>query len=71
LTRLWLRWAAAVPLSVRPPYLKEQNKNIFCAAVEPEHAAILKKGYVNNPKHIIQGTGYSLIPPALESEPAG
>ena len=44
-------------------FLKEQNKNIFCAAVEPEHAAILKKGYVNNPKHIIQGTGYSLIPP--------
>ncbi len=44
-------------------FLKEQNKNIFCAAVEPENAAILKKGYVNNPKHIIQGTGYSLIPP--------
>jgi cysteine synthase A len=44
-------------------FLKEQNKNIFCAAVEPEHAAVLKKGYVNNPKHIIQGTGYSLIPP--------
>lgn len=44
-------------------FLKEQNKNIFCAAVEPENAAILKKGYVNNPKHIIQGTGYSLVPP--------
>jgi cysteine synthase A len=44
-------------------FLKEQNKNIFCAAVEPEHAAILKKGYVENPRHIIQGTGYSLIPP--------
>jgi len=44
-------------------FLKEQNKNIFCVAVEPENAAILKKGYVNNPKHIIQGTGYSLVPP--------
>jgi len=44
-------------------FLKSQNKNIFCVAVEPENAAILKKGYVNNPKHIIQGTGYSLIPP--------
>ena len=44
-------------------FLKEQHKNIFCAAVEPENAAILKKGYVNNPKHIIQGTGYSLVPP--------
>jgi len=44
-------------------YLKEKNKRVFCAAVEPEKAAILKKGYVENPKHIIQGTGYSLVPP--------
>jgi cysteine synthase len=44
-------------------YLKEKNNNIFCAAVEPNSAAIIKTGKVDNPKHIIQGTGYSLIPP--------
>lgn len=44
-------------------FLKELRKNIFCAPVEPENAAILKKGYVENPKHIIQGTGYSTVPP--------
>lgn len=44
-------------------YLKEQNKGVFCAAVEPENAAILKTGGVKSSKHIIQGTGYSFIPP--------
>ncbi|NIM12277.1 MAG: pyridoxal-phosphate dependent enzyme [Candidatus Aminicenantes bacterium] len=51
-------------------YLKEQNKNIYCAAVEPEKAAILKKGYVENPKHIIQGTGYCLVPPLWDPKVA-
>lgn len=49
-------------------YLKEHRPEIYCAAVEPESAAILKKGYVDNPKHIIQGTGYSLIPPHWNPE---
>ena len=49
-------------------YLKEQNPSIKCIAVEPEHAAILKSGSVKDPKHIIQGTGYSLIPPHWESK---
>lgn len=44
-------------------FLKEKRKSIFCAPAEPEQAAILKKGFVVNPKHIIQGTGYSMIPP--------
>lgn len=44
-------------------FLKEKNPSIFCAAMEPASAAILKTGKVENPKHIIQGTGYSLIPP--------
>jgi cysteine synthase A len=44
-------------------YLKEQCKDIICAAVEPENAAILKNGRVENPKHIIQGTGYCMVPP--------
>lgn len=49
-------------------FLKEKRKNIHCAASEPETAAILKKGYVENPKHIIQGTGYGLIPPQWDPE---
>ncbi len=44
-------------------YLKEKNRNIKCVAVEPENAAILKSGNVSNPKHIIQGTGYGMVPP--------
>jgi len=49
-------------------YLKEINKNVYCIAVEPENAAIIKTGKVINPKHIIQGTGYSLIPPHWDEE---
>lgn len=49
-------------------YLKSKNKNIRCIAVEPQNASILKTGKVLNPKHIIQGTGYSLIPPLWEPE---
>jgi cysteine synthase A len=47
-------------------YLKEQKRTVCCAAVEPENAAILKTGVVQNPRHIIQGTGYSLVPPLWE-----
>jgi cysteine synthase A len=49
-------------------YLKSKNKNIKCIAVEPENASILKTGKILNSKHIIQGTGYSLIPPLWESD---
>ncbi|MBM3401892.1 MAG: cysteine synthase family protein [Bacteroidetes bacterium] len=44
-------------------YLKSVNSGIKCIAVEPEKAAILKTGKVDDPKHIIQGTAYGLIPP--------
>jgi cysteine synthase len=49
-------------------YLKEQEQTICCAAVEPEKAAILKNGVVHDPRHIIQGTGYSLVPPKWEPD---
>lgn len=49
-------------------YLKSRNKNIRCIAVEPESAAILKTGKIINSRHIIQGTGYSLIPPHWNAE---
>jgi cysteine synthase len=44
-------------------FLKSMNDRIKCIAVEPENAAILKTGKVLNPRHIIQGTGYGLVPP--------
>lgn len=44
-------------------YLKSVNPNIKCIAIEPEKAAILKTGKVGDPKHIIQGTAYGLVPP--------
>jgi cysteine synthase A len=47
-------------------YLKSVNQGIKCIVVEPENAAILKTGKVDNPKHIIQGTAYGLIPPHWE-----
>lgn len=49
-------------------FLKSKNKNIKCIAVEPEEAAILKTGKIINPKHIIQGTGYGIIPPHWEKD---
>jgi len=47
-------------------YLKSVNSDIKCVVVEPEKAAILKTGKVDDPKHIIQGTAYGLIPPHWE-----
>ncbi len=44
-------------------YLKEKKPAIKCIAVEPENAAIIKTGQVKHPRHIVQGTGYGLIPP--------
>jgi len=49
-------------------FLKSKNSNIRCIAVEPVNAAILKTGIVKNPKHIIQGTGYSFIPPQWNND---
>jgi len=49
-------------------FLKSKNHKIKCIAVEPARAAILKMGRVENPKHIIQGTGYSLIPPNWDND---
>ncbi len=48
-------------------FLKKRNRNIKCIAVEPENAAILKTGKVKNPRHIIQGVGYGLVPPHWDS----
>jgi cysteine synthase A len=44
-------------------FLKSKNSNIKCVTVEPAEAAKLKTGKINNPQHVIQGTGYGLVPP--------
>ena len=49
-------------------FLKSKNNDIKCIAVEPENAAILKDGVVTSGKHIIQGTGYSSVPPQWKKE---
>ncbi|MEK6543864.1 MAG: cysteine synthase family protein [Elusimicrobiota bacterium] len=43
-------------------FLKQQNPGILCVAVEPEGAQILAGKTVVKATHIIQGTGYGLIP---------
>ena len=48
-------------------FLKLMNKNIKCVAVEPSGASILKTGKINNPQHIIQGTGYGIAPSHWDS----
>lgn len=49
-------------------FLKSKNKQIKCIAVEPHNATILKTGEVKDSKHIIQGTGYGLVPPHWNEE---
>jgi cysteine synthase len=44
-------------------FLKSKNKSVACAAVEPRGAAILAGKPVTNSKHVIQGAGYSMVPP--------
>lgn len=47
-------------------FLKRQNKNIRCAAVEPEGSEILAGKTIVKPGHVIQGTGYGLVPPHFD-----
>jgi len=49
-------------------FLKEQKSKIICAAVEPKNAAILRTGHITDSKHIIQGTGYGIIPPLWKKD---
>lgn len=48
-------------------FLKSKNNNIKCVVVEPAGASILKTGKINNPQHIIQGTGYGMVPSHWDS----
>ncbi|MGE0173405.1 MAG: PLP-dependent cysteine synthase family protein [Oligoflexales bacterium] len=44
-------------------YLKNQKKDIYLVAVEPQGAEVLSGKPVYKPQHIMQGIGYGFIPP--------
>lgn len=44
-------------------FLKKKNPVIHCAAVEPQGAEVLAGREVTKPCHLLQGTGYGLVPP--------
>ena len=43
-------------------YLKKQNKDILCVAVEPAGAEVIKGEPVTKPLHLLQGSGYGMVP---------
>mmetsp|Transcript_13935 Transcript_13935/g.15387 ORF Transcript_13935/g.15387 Transcript_13935/m.15387 type:complete len:313 (-) Transcript_13935:312-1250(-) len=49
-------------------YLKEMNPDVLTIAVEPANASILSTGKVEDTKHIIQGAGYSWVPPKWDPD---
>jgi cysteine synthase A len=48
--------------------LKEENPQTLCCVVEPENSEILAGKSVTEPQHIMQGVGYSIIPPLWDSQ---
>jgi cysteine synthase A len=48
-------------------YLKRMNPAIVCAAVEPEGAEVLAGRGLRKPRHLLQGTGYGIVPPQWEA----
>jgi len=49
-------------------YLKRMNPAIVCAPVEPAGSRVLAGKPIENPKHMLQGTGYGAVPPRWEEE---
>lgn len=47
-------------------YLKRRNPGIVCAAVEPQGCEPLAGKRITNTRHLLQGTGYGVIPPHWE-----
>lgn len=47
--------------------LKAASPGILCAAVEPEGARVLAGRPVTDPRHLIQGTGYGIVPPGWDA----
>ncbi|MHC4342235.1 MAG: PLP-dependent cysteine synthase family protein [Planctomycetota bacterium] len=48
-------------------FLKRQNPDIYCAAVEPEGAEVLCGKDVIKQCHLLQGTGYAIVPPQWDA----
>jgi len=49
-------------------FLKAKNPAIRCVCVEPKGAEILAGRAVTKASHLLQGTGYGLVPPLWQSE---
>lgn len=47
-------------------YLKRRNPGIVCAAVEPEGCEPLAGRRITKARHLLQGTGYGVVPPHWE-----
>ncbi len=48
-------------------YLKRQSASVLCGAVEPAGAEVLAGHEVVKPQHVLQGTGYALVPPQWDA----
>lgn len=48
-------------------YLKAQRPRLRCYAVEPKRSAVLASGRVDDPRHLLQGTGYGIVPPHFDA----
>ena len=49
-------------------YLKTQSPRVHCAAVEPANARVLAGERVTDGRHVLQGTGYGVVPPHWEPD---
>ncbi|UCC73456.1 MAG: cysteine synthase family protein [Gemmatimonadota bacterium] len=49
-------------------YLKRKRSGVYCVAVEPEGAEVLAGKEVAEPCHLLQGTGYGLVPPQWDPD---
>lgn len=49
-------------------YLKGKNPKIKCIAVEPKGAEPIKGDKIVKPLHLLQGSGYGIIPPVFDFE---
>lgn len=48
-------------------FLKSMNPGIRCVAVEPEGAEVLANRPVTKAAHLLQGTGYGIVPPLWDA----
>lgn len=48
-------------------FLKSVSRRVHCAPVEPEGAEILSGKPVTKPCHVMQGTGYAIVPPQWDA----